>query len=92
MTVICYPHRQPLSTKQVKNALFGQNKFQDHTFCITATSNVSRLPVQVLLILPNLWILGFAMSVPQVEHFFSVFLDFFIEMKNKFLGFRIKAK
>ena len=59
--------------KRKSLALFGQNKFQDHTFCITATSNVSRLPVQVLLILPNLWILGFAMSVPQVEHFFSWF-------------------
>ena len=61
--------------------LFDQNKFENHAYCITATSYSSRLPVQVLLILPNLWILGFAMSVPQVEHVVIVFLvlDFVIE-------------
>ena len=53
--------------------LFDQNKFENHAYCITATSYSSRLPVQVLLILPNLWILGFAMSVPQVEYVVFVF-------------------
>ena len=73
--------------------LFDQNKFENHAYCKTATSYSSRLPVQVLLILPNLWILGFAMSVPQVERVLFVFLvlDCFIEKINKFLRIRLKA-
>ena len=72
---------------------FSQNKFQNHIYWTTTTSYISRLPVQVLLILPNLWILGFAMSVPQVERVLFVFLvlDCFIEKINKFLRIRLKA-
>ena len=35
------------------------------------SQNFLSLPIQVLLILPNLWILGFAMSFPQVKNISS---------------------
>ena len=67
MSVICYPHKPPLSTKQVAKLNFLKILM---TFLLQNRSkNFLPLLIQVLLILPNLWILGFAMSFPQVKKY-----------------------
>ena len=69
--MICYPHKPPLSTKQVANLNFLKILM---TFILQNSSqNFLSRPIQVLLILPNLWILGFAMSFPQVKNMGDLF-------------------
>ena len=71
MSVICYPHKPPLSTKQVAKLNFLKILM---TFLLQNRSqNFLLLLIQVLLILPNLWILGFAMSFPQVKNLFTFY-------------------